>query len=171
LLKKKNPKVGLVSFFSVLAVVFASMASLTTLPRLSIASSNNPGINQGNEPSAQGVGIVDVYWIPVMSGLPTGSEYYGVYFGDVNNDGKLDVAAQAGGWMRAYVGDGLGNFVEESNGLPAGGNTVDLVLADFNNDGIEDLMICETPQVNPSTHHASKCPKPMRKSVANRTRR
>jgi hypothetical protein len=66
-------------------------------------------------------------------------EYYGVYFGDVNNDGNLDVAAQGGG-MHVYVGDGLGNFAEESSGLPLGGATVDIILADLNNDGSLDVV-------------------------------
>lgn len=78
-------------------------------------------------------------WAPVTSGLPADREYYGVRFGDVNNDGNLDVAAQGGG-THVYVGDGTGSFVEQSSGLPLFGGTVDLILADLNNDGNLDIV-------------------------------
>ncbi len=81
---------------------------------------------------------VVVRWTQVSNGLPTTIEYYGVEFGDVNNDGKLDVVAQGPG-THAYIGDGNGNYVEQSTGLPGGGGSVDLILADFNMDGNLDV--------------------------------
>jgi hypothetical protein len=83
---------------------------------------------------------IESHWTPITNGLPSSGEFYNVEFGDVNNDGKLDVAGStASGFMHVYVGDGAGNFVEESNGLPASGVAYDLILADFNNDGNLDL--------------------------------
>ncbi len=79
-------------------------------------------------------------WTLVTDGLPSTGEHYDVTFGDVNNDGKLDLAAStASGMMHIYVGDGEGNFAEESSGLPASGIAYELVFADFNNDGNLDL--------------------------------
>ncbi len=67
-------------------------------------------------------------------------EHYSTTFGDVNNDGKLDIAAStATGIMHVYIGDGAGNYVEESSGLPGSGNAFEVVLADFNNDGNLDI--------------------------------
>jgi hypothetical protein len=91
-------------------------------------------------PESKGTGGNNPNWIPITSGLPTVSEFYGVTSGDVNNDGQLDIAAvRADSTMHVYVNDGLGNFAEQSNGLPGGGIAFDVVLADFNNDGNLDL--------------------------------
>ncbi|MFQ6128223.1 MAG: FG-GAP-like repeat-containing protein [Thermoplasmata archaeon] len=106
----------------------------TTL--LTTSSASLGGLSDDTSP--RGTNDFEINWIPVTGGLPTVGEYYGVYFGDVNNDGKLDVAAQNGG-MHVYVGDGLGNFAEESSGLPVFGPTVDITFADFNNDGKLDI--------------------------------
>lgn len=79
-------------------------------------------------------------WTPVASGLPSMGQHYDTTFGDVNNDGQLDIAAStATGLMHVYIGDGAGNFVEESSGLPGSSSAFDLLLADFNNDGDLDL--------------------------------
>ncbi|MCJ2556673.1 MAG: FG-GAP-like repeat-containing protein [Candidatus Thermoplasmatota archaeon] len=104
---------------------------------LTIPSTHSSGMSDGT--STRATDDVSVNWNPVTSGLPTDREYYGVYFGDVNNDGRLDVAAQGGG-THVYVGDGQGNFIEQSSGLPGAGGDVDLILADFNNDGNLDVV-------------------------------
>jgi hypothetical protein len=114
-----------------LIVAALLVAGLWTLPT---------GMSESHEgPETADTGEDNPNWTPVTNGLPTSLEYYGVFFGDVNNDGKLDVAAQGGG-MHVYVGDGLGNFAEESSGLPASGGPVDLILADFTNDGNLDIV-------------------------------
>jgi hypothetical protein len=80
-------------------------------------------------------------WVRVTGGLPTGNNYFGVEFGDVNNDGMLDAATmpETGG-MRVFIGNGLGTFTEQSTGLVTTGNReTNLVLADFNNDGALDI--------------------------------
>jgi hypothetical protein len=82
---------------------------------------------------------IESHWTPVTSGLPATGEFYSVKFGDVNNDGNLDVAAAtATGWMHVYVSDGAGSYSEESAGIPAG-SSYEVILADFNNDGNLDL--------------------------------
>jgi hypothetical protein len=91
-----------------------------------------------NDVNRQLADDVESHWTPITNGLPSVGEYDGISFGDVNNDGKLDIAANGFG-MRIYVGDGLGNFVEESTGLPGSGGRVDNVLADLNNDGDLDF--------------------------------
>ncbi|MEE9115516.1 MAG: VCBS repeat-containing protein, partial [Thermoplasmata archaeon] len=85
---------------------------------------------------------IESHWTPITSGLPPSGEFVSVDFGDVNNDGKLDIAATTfTGIMHVYVGDGSGNFAEESTGLPSSGTMADreVILADFNNDGKLDL--------------------------------
>lgn len=78
-------------------------------------------------------------WTPITNGLPSTGEFNSVAYGDVNNDGNLDVAAAtATGWMHVYVSNGAGSFSEESTGIPAG-NSYEVILADFNNDGNLDL--------------------------------
>ena len=81
-------------------------------------------------------------WIRITGGLPTGGDYIGIEFGDVNNDGKLDAAVMsAAGGMRVFVGNGLGTFTEQSNGLVTTGLTqTNLALVDFNNDGNLDIV-------------------------------
>ena len=45
-------------------------------------------------------------WVQASTGLPTSGTYFGVAFGDVNNDGKLDiVAASDGSGVGVYLGD------------------------------------------------------------------
>jgi hypothetical protein len=83
---------------------------------------------------------IEAHWTPITSGLPSAGEFYGAQFGDVNNDGHLDIAAStATGLMHVYVSDGAGSYSEESNGIPAAGSAYDTILADFNNDGNLDL--------------------------------
>jgi hypothetical protein len=82
---------------------------------------------------------IESHWTPITNGLPSSGEFYSVAYGDVNNDGNLDVAAAtATGWMHVYVSDGAGSFSEESAGIPAG-SSYEVILADFNNDGNLDL--------------------------------
>lgn len=79
-------------------------------------------------------------WIRVTSGLPIGTEYLGIDAGDMNNDGRLDIAGVEFSGMHTFVGDGAGNFVEQSGGIvTTSGLQTNIVLADFNNDGNLDL--------------------------------
>ncbi|UCF07483.1 MAG: VCBS repeat-containing protein [Thermoplasmata archaeon] len=84
-------------------------------------------------------------WTNLSGALPSANDYYGIDFGDVNNDGKLDiVAAKGGGAMPAdgihcWLGDGNGGWIENSSGLPTTNWYTDVELADINNDGKLDI--------------------------------
>ena len=78
------------------------------------------------------------------SNLPTSSNWRGLALGDVNKDGKLDLAA-TNGWgstygIHVFLGDGTGKFTEGSNGLPSNQDTGSgTVLVDFNKDSNLDV--------------------------------
>jgi hypothetical protein len=80
------------------------------------------------------------------SGLPTTGRWRGVDVGDVNNDGKLDVAGCSGYGDRqgthVYLGDGNGKFTDASDGLPGNQDRdSNVVLADLNGDGDLDVAV------------------------------
>ncbi len=66
----------------------------------------------------------------------------GVDFGDINNDGLIDLAVgdHCKG-LYVYKGDGTGKWVSASNGLPKF-QADDIALGDFNRDGNLDLVAC-----------------------------
>ncbi|MCP3905541.1 MAG: VCBS repeat-containing protein [Planctomycetes bacterium] len=68
-------------------------------------------------------------------------------FGDVNADGKMDLAAipRLGDGPQVWLGDGKGNWVDSSQGLKratesCGGG---LCFGDANNDGHQDLLVAD----------------------------
>src|SRR5687768_16656365 len=77
---------------------------------------------------------------PVISTLPVGSG--AVAIGDLNRDGKPDIAAAHANAVTIYLGDGRGRF-ERAAGSPfaAGNNPSDLAPGDFNEDGRLDIAI------------------------------
>jgi hypothetical protein len=82
-------------------------------------------------------------WSPLSGSLPSISDYYGMDFGDVNNDGMQDIVVSSGQFtsdgVHCFLGDGSGTWTENSSGLPVGGWYADVELADFNNDGKLDI--------------------------------
>lgn len=71
------------------------------------------------------------------------NNYQGLEVGDINGDGKLDVAAanatsETLGGIQVWLGDGEGNWPVET-GPTITGVYMDVVLADFNEDGFLDL--------------------------------
>lgn len=80
-------------------------------------------------------------WTDASSGLPRESFCGGgMDFGDVNRDGKMDVAiADHCKGVFVFLGDGTGRWVSASAGLPTVG-CEDVALGDFNNDGCLDLV-------------------------------
>lgn len=82
------------------------------------------------------------HWTDASAGLPRESFCGGgMRFGDVNNDGKMDVAiADHCRGVFVYLGDGAGHWTNSSGGLPTIGSE-DVALGDFNHDGCLDLVI------------------------------
>lgn len=81
------------------------------------------------------------HWTDASGGLPR--ETFcggGMSFGDMNNDGKMDVAiADHCKGVFAYLGDGAGHWTNKSSGLPSIGSE-DVAVGDFNHDGCLDLV-------------------------------
>lgn len=81
-------------------------------------------------------------WTNASDGLPR--ETFcggGTSFGDINNDGKTDLAiADHCKGVYAFFGDGAGHWTNASSGLPTVGSE-DVALGDFNNDGCLDVAI------------------------------
>ncbi len=71
-------------------------------------------------------------WVQASTGLPTSGTYFGVSFGDVNNDGKLDiVGASDGEGVRVFLGDGAGSWSSVSTHPASNGGYGDLALGDY----------------------------------------
>jgi hypothetical protein len=81
------------------------------------------------------------HWTDASAGLPR--ETFcggGMSFGDINNDGKMDVAiADHCRGVFVYLGDGAGHWKNASAGLPTVGSE-DVAVGDFNHDGCADLV-------------------------------
>lgn len=82
------------------------------------------------------------HWTDASAGLPRESFCGGgMKFGDINNDGKMDVAiADHCRGVFVYLGDGAGHWTNASAGLPTVGSE-DVALGDFNHDGCLDVVI------------------------------
>jgi hypothetical protein len=80
-------------------------------------------------------------WIQASSGLPTSGTYFGVVFGDVNKDGKLDiVGATDGDGLRVFLGNGAGQWSAVPNHPATDGGYGDVVLGDYDGDGCMDIV-------------------------------
>lgn len=80
-------------------------------------------------------------WTQASSGLPTSGTYFGVAFGDVNNDGKLDVVgATDGDGVRVFLGDGAGQWTAVATHPTTDGGFGDVTLGDIDDDGNLDIV-------------------------------
>jgi hypothetical protein len=119
----RKSKAKSVSVISVLLVISTSIAAFAFFSGNTLAASVEPEINGVND------------WTEASNGLPSVLSYNTV-FGDFNNDGKLDVTYSG---LRVFIGDGNGNWVEQSTGL--GGEQFDMDKGDLDNDGNLDLVV------------------------------
>jgi hypothetical protein len=79
-------------------------------------------------------------WADGSAELPNSGAYWDVGLGDLNNDGKADIAASSvGAGIRVWVGDGGGSWDEESTSLPVTGAYYGLSLGDWDDDGLSDI--------------------------------
>ena len=92
--------------------------------------------------AAGGSGARDgVPWHLSSTGLPANNNFYGVAFGDFNNDGFLDVvgAAESTG-LKVYLGDGTGNWTAVAKQPANSGGFNDVRAGDMDNDGKMDII-------------------------------
>jgi FG-GAP-like repeat/FG-GAP repeat len=83
---------------------------------------------------------------PHSSSFAVGKGPKWIAVGDVNHDGKADVAvANEGGTVTVLLGDSHGDF-KQANGspFPAGHLPNDIALADMNRDGNPDMVVVNT---------------------------
>lgn len=81
-------------------------------------------------------------WTEKDTGLPTSGEYTGVTAGDVNGDGRLDIAAgdYDGNGIHVWTQNADGSYTAANDGLFKQSQSFDVVFADFNKDSKMDLV-------------------------------
>ncbi|UCE73156.1 MAG: VCBS repeat-containing protein [Methanomassiliicoccales archaeon] len=132
-------------FFSILDVF--SMTTYDTNEEELVTDFDEP-LDDMILPKLHGTKASEPYWTSLSgsfpSSLPDTDDYFSIDFGDVNNDGKLDIVAGAGenavpGGIHCWVGDGTGEWQEQSDGLSTSGWCSDVEVDDLNNDGKLDI--------------------------------
>lgn len=91
-------------------------------------------------PGTEAIGE-EISWTNASSGLPTTGTYFGVTFGDINNDGNIDiVAASDGDGLRVFLGDGSGNWAPVSSHPTISGGFGGVAVGDYDGDGNNDIF-------------------------------
>jgi hypothetical protein len=80
-------------------------------------------------------------WTDSSSGLPESGTYFGVEFGDINNDGNQDiVAASDGNGIAVFLGDGAGEWTAVASHPATTGGYGDVAVGDYDSDGNLDIF-------------------------------
>ena len=82
-------------------------------------------------------------WTESSNGLPSGDQWNSVTLGDINLDGNLDLVSamdMGGHGIKAWLGDGRGNWSSVSTGLPTTGLFYGVILADLVGDKYPDIL-------------------------------
>ncbi|UCG69560.1 MAG: VCBS repeat-containing protein [Thermoplasmata archaeon] len=137
----------IVILFSILIIAsIMDIFSLSTYVELKEEDLNQVDNPQENllPPKMHGVRSSTPSWSSLSGSLPSTNDYHSIDFGDVNNDGKLDVIFASGQTPRdgvhCYLGDGNGGWTENSTGLPTTNYYPDLEVDDLNKDGNLDII-------------------------------
>ncbi len=91
---------------------------------------------------SQGLGAEPASWGDSSNGLPTTGTYFGVTFGDMDNDGYQDIiAASDGDGVRVYLGDGTGSWTAVASHPTTSGGFGDVVVGDYDSDENLDIFV------------------------------
>jgi len=76
---------------------------------------------------------------------PSGDKTYALFAGDLDGDGKLDLAAanEQGSSISVFINEGTGMFQRLSPSFPTGDYPTGGAIADFNHDGILDVVTAD----------------------------
>ncbi|UCE39407.1 MAG: VCBS repeat-containing protein [Thermoplasmata archaeon] len=134
----------LVAFLFVFSIMDAFSMTVYNESERNVAFFDYEPQDDGKQPDPHGVRSEEPIWSPYSGSLPDALSYYSIDFGDVNNDGKLDIVVGGGqnpssDGIHCWVGDGFGGWSEESSGLPTSQWRSDVELGDLNNDGKLDI--------------------------------
>ncbi len=150
-MKSRVGKRNLISWCLTNLIVVLMILSFLDVFSISAYDDSEELLQEDNEPmdvktlfEPHGVKAEEPTWSPLSGSLPVVNDYYSIDFGDVNNDGKLDIVVGGGqntesDGIFCWAGDGRGGWTEESTGLPTSGWRSDVELADLNNDGKLDI--------------------------------
>lgn len=117
--------------FSTRLVAISILASLMLLA-LHGFSSTMVRAGDDNHPIGNG-------YINASGGLPVGTSQHAIWFGDIDNDSFPDIATAGYSGVRAWIGDGDGNWTLASTGLPTNSYDGGVCMGDINNDGNIDI--------------------------------
>ncbi len=107
---------------------------LAALILLTLQGFLQTGVRAGDNNHPIGNGFINA-----SGGLPVGTSQHSIWFGDIDNDTFPDIATAGYSGVRAWIGDGDGNWTLASTGLPTNSYDGGVCMGDINNDGHIDI--------------------------------